>query len=342
MKRCSRSVAILSILCQLFWTLAAIEPPEVFAGSGNLDSLVAPIALYPDPLLAQVLVASTLVRQVDTASEWVEDHPELKGDALTEAVKNKNWDNSIKGLVHFPGVLEDLSSNRGWSAALGAAYTKDPGGVMKAIQSLRLRAQNSGKLETNSEVKVIRQNQTIVIQPANPQVVYVPSYNPTLVYGAPVAVYPGYSGAALAMTGVLSFGAGVALGALAFGGGGCCWSGWGIGWASHSVTVNNSTYNASTHTESATETATETDSGKESNGTEHGEASAGGGSEHHGGEVGAESEHGGGGMHGAEASGEKEEPGESGAGSGSEEHSGESEGSEHGGDAGAEGGEHGE
>ena len=199
-------VALIGTFCQLLWLMTCAMPLDAFAAGKDLESLVAPIALYPDPLLAQVLAASTNPGQVDAANTWVAAHSNVTGDALTKAVAKNNWDPSVKELTHFPGVLSKMSSNRAWSSALGAAYTNDPGAVMSAVQSLRHRAKDAGKLSTNTEMKVVESKQNIVIQSASPQTVYVPSYNPTAVYGQPVAAYPGYSGTDMALSNMVSFG----------------------------------------------------------------------------------------------------------------------------------------
>ena len=241
MSRFRSKIALAGIVCQLLWAFTA-TPLVALAAPQNFDSLVAPIALYPDSLLGQVLAASTSLTQVSDADEWVNEHPDLKGDALTNAVAKKKWDPSVKALAHFPSVLSRMSSNQGWSSALGAAYTRDPEGVMKAIQSLRHRAKDAGQLSTNQEVKVVENRQSIIIQPQSPQTIYVPQYNPTVVYGHPVAAYPGYSGADLALTGALSYGAGIATGALLWGRGG----GWGMNWGRNGGVVNNNNNNINT------------------------------------------------------------------------------------------------
>jgi hypothetical protein len=236
-------VALIGTFCQLLWLMTCAMPLDAFAAGKDLESLVAPIALYPDPLLAQVLAASTNPAQVDAANTWVAAHSNVTGDALTKAVAKNNWDPSVKELTHFPGVLSKMSSNRAWSSALGAAYTNDPGAVMSAVQSLRRRAKDAGKLTTNTEMKVVESKQNIVIQSASPQTVYVPSYNPTAVYGQPVAAYPGYSGTDMALSNMVSFGTGIGLGALAFGGK----NGWGVNWGQKTVVNKNKVFNASNH-----------------------------------------------------------------------------------------------
>ena len=214
----------------------------------QLEALVAPIALYPDPLVSQILMASTYPLEVSEATNWLRSNGQLKGDALNNALQQQNWDPSVKSLVSFPPVLNMMGSQLSWTQNLGNAVLAQQSDTMNAIQALRAKAKNSGALQSNAQQTVSAQgsgsSETIVIQPANPQVVYVPSYNPTVVYGPwpypaypPAAYYPpGY----VAGTALLSFGVGMAVGAALWGG--CHWgSGWGGG---NSLTVNNNTYNS--------------------------------------------------------------------------------------------------
>src|SRR5882672_4107650 len=159
---------------------SAPETPE------QLQQLVAPIALYPDALVAQILAASTYPAQVVEADRWMQQHSNLKGDQLAQEVNKQNWDPSVKALTQFPTVLADLDKNITWTSGLGDAYTNQQQDVMNAVQVMRQRAQQSGNLQSTPEQTVTTQGQTIVIQPANPQVVYVPEYDPWIVYGSPV------------------------------------------------------------------------------------------------------------------------------------------------------------
>src|SRR5208282_4871184 len=214
----------------------------------QLYQLVAPIALFPDNLVAMVLAASTYPDQVSAAYQWLQQNSNLKGQQLTEAANQQSWDASVKGLTQFSDVLSQMATNLSWTSALGDAYYNIPQSVMNAVQVMRQRAYQAGNLKSNQQQNVTVQNQapgtapsptpseepdvtvvqpppqTIVIQPAQPEVVYVPTYNPTVVYGAPVAAYPGYSTGDMVATGLISFGLGIAVGA-AISGGGCC--GWG-------------------------------------------------------------------------------------------------------------------
>lgn len=226
-------------------TASAPAAPEEYAPltSDELDGLVAPIALYPDALVAQVLGAATFPYEVVDAAFWMKDNSKLTGDALAKAVDQQSWDPSVKALTQFPSVLDDLAKNLAWTSALGEASATQQQDVMAAIQRMRAKAQAAGTLKSGSEITVVQQApQTIVIQPANPQIVYVPAYNPTVVYGAPVVV-PGYSSSDVAAAAILSFGAGIAVGAAISGG--CCgwgWSYWGTNWHSHTVIYNRNIY----------------------------------------------------------------------------------------------------
>jgi hypothetical protein len=181
--------------------------------ANELQQLVAPIALYPDALVAQILGAATFPDQVAAAAGWLQQNKNLTGATLMKAVDAQPWDPSVKALTQFPSVLDNLAKNLSWTSSLGEAYHTQPADVMSAVQVLRGKAQASGNLKSGSQITVVQQSpQVIVIQPTNPQVVYVPTYNPTVVYGTPY-VTPGYSTAAVATTAVLAFGVGIAVGA---------------------------------------------------------------------------------------------------------------------------------
>lgn len=221
----------------------AQEAPPANLTSTQIDALVAPIALYPDALVAQVLAASTYPNEVAEADQWLKDNSSLQGQALMEAVNNQAWDPSVQALTQFPSVLDNMANNLSWTSALGSAYYNQSADVMASVQRLRAQAQAAGNLKSTSQVTVVQQApQTIVIQPANPQVVYVPTYNPTVVYGTPYYP-PGYSTGALIATGLISFGVGVAVGAALSGG--CCgwgWNSWGMGWHGGTVVYNRNVY----------------------------------------------------------------------------------------------------
>src|SRR5580698_2228119 len=201
---------------------AQVPPPPAdngYSGQGaplsadDLQKLVAPIALYPDALVAQILGASTFPDQIATADDWLQVNKNLTGNSLMQAVDKQEWDPSVKALTQFPSVLDNLAENLSWTSALGEAYHTQAADVMTAIQTLRAQAKAAGNLKSGSQITVVQQApQVIVIQPANPQVVYVPTYNPTVVYGTPY-VTPGYSTAAVVTTAVIAFGVGIAIGA---------------------------------------------------------------------------------------------------------------------------------
>lgn len=181
--------------------------------AAELQQLVAPIALYPDALVAQALAAATFPDQVASAASWLQQNSKLTGKTLVQAVDAESWDPSVKALTQFPSVLGNLAANLSWTSALGEAYHTQTADIMTAIQVLRAKALAAGNLKSGSQLTVVQQSpQTIVIQPANPQVVYVPVYNPTVVYGYPYVV-PGYT-VAPATTAVVAFGVGIAVGAM--------------------------------------------------------------------------------------------------------------------------------
>ncbi|MEM5340179.1 DUF3300 domain-containing protein [Paraburkholderia azotifigens] len=213
----------------------------------EIEALVAPIALYPDSVLAQVLMASTYPLEIVHAARWVKANPNIKGDAAVKAVADQPWDTSVKSMVAFPQILEPMSDKLDWTQRLGDAFLAQQKEVFDAVQRLRARAQESGNLKSNEQQNVIVEPapaggqaamSTIVrIEPANPQVIYVPAYNPTVVYGAwsyPAyppyywppypAYYPGYyPGAALA-TG-FAWGIGLAAAGAIFSSCNSCWGG---------------------------------------------------------------------------------------------------------------------
>jgi len=171
--------------------------------ASELQSLVAPIALYPDSLVAQILTASTFPDQVAIASYWLEQNTSLTGSALMQAVDKQSWDPSVKALTQFPSVLDNLAKNLSWASSLGEAYHNQQADVMTAIQTLRAQAKAKGTLKSSSQITVVQQSpQVIVIQPTNPQIVYVPEYNPAIVYGTPY-VTPGYTAGDVAAAGII-------------------------------------------------------------------------------------------------------------------------------------------
>jgi Protein of unknown function (DUF3300) len=171
------------------------EAPKI--PNDQLDSLVAPIALYPDPLLAQTLAASTYPLEVIQLEQWYANNKFLKDKALADAVAKQPWDPSVQALVAFPDVFQRMAGNIQWTTDLGNAFLAQQSDVMDAVQRMRAKAQGKGNLETNAQQKVETQTveggeQVIAIEQANPEVVYVPSYDPQMVYGAPPPAYPYY------------------------------------------------------------------------------------------------------------------------------------------------------
>ena len=253
----------------------------------QLSQMVAPIALFPDKLVGQVLAGATYPEQISAANQWLAQNPSLKGDALQSAEAGQPWDVSVKALTTFPSVLNQMAGNIQWTTALGEAYVNDPNDVMNAIQAMRLRAQQAGTLKNSPHLRVstveraappadyIERSpaepmvyagppviqvppQTIVIEPAEPDVVYVPRYDPAVVYGAPLPLYrayrePAYTGESLVTTGVISFGVGVLVGAAVSHHHDWGWNAWDVnwgaprpgyggGWHRPAVVYNNATY----------------------------------------------------------------------------------------------------
>src|SRR5712664_1843549 len=208
----------------------------------ELQQLVAPIALYPDALVAQILAASTYPTEIVEANRWMQRHSDLKGDKLAKEVDKQDWDPSVKAMAQFPSVLENMDKNLSSTSSLGEAYVTQPQDVTDAVQSLRKEASKAGQLNTNEQEKVTTQGNTIIIEPANPEVVYVPAYDPWLVYGAPIVAYPGwYPVPGIFWGGVgLSFGIGFGVGY--FGGFGWGWGHWGYDWHGRTAIYNHNTY----------------------------------------------------------------------------------------------------
>jgi hypothetical protein len=210
----------------------------------QLENLVAPVALYPDPLLGQVLAASTYPLEVVQAQQWLQQNRNLQGQQLMDAARQQNWDPSVEALVAFPDVLTTLTRDVQWTTDLGNAFLAQQNDVMSAVQRMRLRAMQNGKLKSTPQENVTTQNQNgqsaVVIQPADPQTIYVPVYNPAYVWGPPAyGFYPPlfYPGIGFGF----GFGPGIYLGGFfpgfGFGFGGLGW-GWGLGWFGGGLFVN--------------------------------------------------------------------------------------------------------
>jgi Protein of unknown function (DUF3300) len=253
----------------------------------ELQQLVAPIALYPDALVAQILAASTYPTEIVEADRWMQSHSSLKGEELAKEVDKQDWDPSVKAMAQFPSVLENMDKNLSWTSSLGEAYATQPQDVTDAVQTMRQEARKAGNLDSNEQEKVTTQGNTIVIEPANPEVVYVPAYDPWLVYGAPIVAYPGwYPVPGIFWGGVgLSFGIGFGLGF--FGGFGWGWGHWGYDWHGRRAFFDHHVYVSHSH-----------EFGHE--GFHHGDFGHGG--VHGGGFHGSSSFHGSSGFHGSASS----------------------------------------
>ena len=258
---------------------ASTSPPATTYAVPTADQLyqlVAPIALFPDNLVAIVLASSTFPDQITASWQWLQQNGSLKGDALLQAVNQQPWDDSVKGLTQFSDVLQQMATNLSWTSSLGDAYFNVPQNVMNAVQVMRQKAYQAGNLKSTPQQKIEVENkpagtepvapssggeqqvtvvqsppQTIVIEPAQPDVVYVPSYNPTAVYGEPVPAYPGYSTTAAVTTGIVSFGVGMLVGAAINNNNNCCgwgYNSWNTGWNNASVNYNNNVYVSNSNT----------------------------------------------------------------------------------------------
>src|SRR5215472_7273752 len=210
----------------------------------ELDQMLAPIALYPDALVTQVLMASTYPLQIVEAARWIDQNKGLKGDALENALTKQQWDESVKSLTAFPDVLDRMNKDISWTQKLGDAFLGQQAQVLETIQSLRKRAQSAGNLKSNEyqkvETKTEENKQVIIIEPANPEVVYVPTYQPTVVYGSwPYPAYPPYyppywAPIATPFVSGFAWGLGIAAGA-------ALWSG--CNWGGGDVNINTNRYN---------------------------------------------------------------------------------------------------
>ena len=220
---------------------APSAPVQRLFSQQELDQILAPIALYPDALLAQLLMASTYPLEVVEAARWVKAHPDTTGDQLQAALQEQTWDPSVKGLTAVPQVLAMMDQKLDWTQKLGDAFLSQQQAVMDTIQSLRTRAQAAGHLASTPEQTVVTQGQQISIVPAAPEVIYVPIYDPALVYGPwwwPAPPYYWYPPGYVVYGPGLYFGFGLFVGAAIWGG---------CDWPHRTVTVNVQRYNAYTH-----------------------------------------------------------------------------------------------
>ncbi len=241
---------LFTCFCFSFMT---IIPMQLFAGvtakkiysQEQLDQMLAPVALYPDSLLSQILMASTYPSQVSQAVQWSASHSDVKGDDAVSAVQDKAWDPSVMSLVAFPDILKMMGEKSSWVSDLGDAFLAEPENVMDSVQNLRKKAKEQGNLKTTKEqtVKVdsTSSSQTIIIEPADPKVVYVPVYNPTVVYGTwwypgypPFYYYPPHYHFGSAIVAGIGFGIGIAITNSLWGG---------FHWGRHDVNINVNRYN---------------------------------------------------------------------------------------------------
>ena len=238
--------------------LFTVAPPWIFAqGQGTekkfmqeeLDQILSPIALYPDDLLTQILIASTYPLEVVQADRWVQANKNLKGDQLTAALEKQTWDPSVKSLVNFPQVLSTMSEKLDWMQKLGDAFLASEKDVMDTVQRLRLKAQEAGNLKSTEQQKVVVQEKVIIIQPAQPEVIYVPTYSPAEVYGPwwwpayppPPPFFPFFPYATPYAYGAMAFGAGIAMGAAwGYAWGNCNWHGGHVNYnINQNININN-------------------------------------------------------------------------------------------------------
>ena len=234
---------------------AQAPPPAAYAplDAVQLDQLVAPIALYPDALVAQILTASTYPDQVTQANNWLHQNMGMPPDQRAASANGMDWDPSVKALTAFPSVLDNLARNYNWASQLGNAYYNQPADVMNAVQATRFQAQQSGVLASTAQQRVYEDNGAIMIAPVNPGLVYVPYYNPWRIWGPTFVAYPGFyvlappPGVVLGLG--IGFAAGISIGLFAhygwgFGAWAPNWRGGGVfynhgAYYSHSLTVYN-------------------------------------------------------------------------------------------------------
>ena len=217
-------------------------PQAVQQSPEQLRQLVAPIALYPDPLIGQILAAATYPAQVLEADKWMQQHQGLTGDALAKAVDKQSWDPSVKALTQFPAVLSNLSQNLAWTSELGEAYINQRQDVTQTIQAMRHLAKDAGNLKPTAQENVTTDGDTIDIEPASTDQVYVPQYDPWDVYGDALPIFPGwdpYPGLYLYGPGI-GFGLGFGIGL--FAGYGWGWNHWGCDWHHGGVEYNHQAF----------------------------------------------------------------------------------------------------
>jgi hypothetical protein len=226
----------------------AQAPPYEQQTPDQLQRLVAPIALYPDSLVAQILAAATFPEQVVEADRWLQSNPNLTGDALAQAADQQPWDPSVKALTAFPSVLGNMDKNISWTSSLGDAYYNQQQDVMNAVQVMRQKAEQAGDLKSGPQETVTTDNGDVEIAPTNPEIVYVPEYDPWDVYGYPIAAWPGwYPYPGIWFDGpYLSWGLGFNIGF--FGGFGWGWGHWGFDWRGGYAMYNHGRYYSQSRT----------------------------------------------------------------------------------------------
>ncbi len=240
------SLALVSLVQPRLY--AQMPPPGGYApmDAMQLNQLVAPIALYPDSLVAQILTAATYPQQVREADGWIHQYGGMPPDQLANAVNGMPWDPSVKALAEFPSVLDNMTRNYNWTGALGNAYYNQPGDVMNAVQAMRFQAQQAGTLRSTPQMRVYDNGGLVVVEPVNPALVYLPYYNPWGVYGVAISPWGGYyvmpppRGVVLAAGIGLGFGVGISLGIFAHYGWG--YHAWAPNWRGGVVVYNRVTY----------------------------------------------------------------------------------------------------
>jgi hypothetical protein len=246
-----RSVLRAGVLLSLFVTSSFAQAQQPYTATlqprsaEDVEQLVAPVALYPDALLAQVLAASTYPTQVVQADRWLKANNGLQGQQLAVAADQQPWDASVKALTAFPSVLSNMDENLSWTTELGEVYFNQQEDVMSAVQALRDRAQQAGTLRTTTQERVVSEGTSIVIEPAAADVCYLPEYDPWLVYGAPIVPFPGYYYGPWLGSTFVSFGPAIRLGF--FGGFGWGWPAWGFNWGRHVLVFNRVPYVSDSH-----------------------------------------------------------------------------------------------
>jgi hypothetical protein len=246
-----RLALVVALLGLPYRPATAADDPEKFSAD-RIEQMVAPIALYPDPLLMNILMASTYPLEVVEADRWLQSNKDVRGAGLDKAMESQKWDESVKSLTRTPDVLNRMSKNLDWTSDLGDAFLAQQNEVLDAVQHMRQEAKKAGNLETTPQQKVIVEKNIIQIEPASPTVIYVPVYSAPAVYGPywsyPTYYYPpmyAYPPGYVATASLISFGVGMAVGAAVWGG--CGWGnhnvyvngGWGGGNYNNNVTINN-------------------------------------------------------------------------------------------------------